>query len=130
MQEDVQERDWVAEGHRSEGIKRALARLVIAQGGEVVLDPPYSQSGLEIQRVVAKDKHGDKLAEFTAFLGGAGDATYRLALFTTERSARFDDRSFKFKWWDCFPETYQGLLDYTHAFINKPTEEEKPRRRR
>lgn len=130
MQEDIAERDWAAESAKSEGLKKALARLAIAHDGEIMLDPPYNQSGLEIERIVARDKWGEDLGQFTDRLGGDGEATYRLALFTTERSAKFDDRSFKFKWWNCFPETYEGLLAYARAYVNRPAEPEKTRRRK
>ena len=116
---------------KSDRIKTILAVLVLnaTEDGVLVLDPPYTRSGVDIKRIVAKTKHGKPLAKFQVQLGGDGHPSYRLALFTDTRFSDVDgDLSFKQKWWDCFPDIYQALLEYARAYVNRPPVEEKKRR--
>lgn len=126
-----EEKDWPAEMEKSERVKTTLALLVIREGGDVELNPPYNASGMEIQRLVAREKFGGDLAQFTAILGGNGSPSMRFAMLTTEACRRFDeDLSFKFKWWDCYPALYSGLLNHLRAQLNRQANPEPEKKRR
>ena len=129
MEETV---DYSEKIRQSDRYKVSIAEAVLAASddGVLVLDPPFQKSGADINRVLVKRKHGEKLAKFEAQLGGDNRPTYRFVLFTSDRFSEHDgDKSFKQKWWDCFPEIYEELLAYVRAYIAKPVEEEKRRRK-